>query len=62
MFLIEKNSTKSMGITKRLLYETASNWLGHSLDIACHYNAESRGTDDFAQGISDFLAKKDRIW
>jgi methylglutaconyl-CoA hydratase len=57
-----KNSPASLRATKKLLRMQGKEQLGRDLATAAEANAEMRKTDDFAEGLSAFLAKRGPVW
>ncbi len=56
------NSPQSLAATKRLLAAQNRPWLDAVIDAAMEANAESRGTDDFREGVAAFLEKRKPVW
>lgn len=56
------NSPQSLAGTKRLLAAQNKPWLDAAIHAAMEANAESRGTDDFREGVTAFLEKRKPVW
>ncbi len=59
---IEDCSPEAMRFTKRMISMKLHPHLEEMLEEACHFNAESRQTGDFREGISAFLEKRSPVW
>jgi methylglutaconyl-CoA hydratase len=59
---IRNNSPQAMLQTKTLLHELQGDKIEKRLEKACRFNAESRQTDDFKEGLQSFLEKRKPIW
>jgi methylglutaconyl-CoA hydratase len=57
-----KNSPASLAATKRLLNSYSERDLKWQLEAAIESNAAIRATDDFREGISSFLEKREPQW
>lgn len=60
--LLRTNSATAMGLTRKLLAETAGMSLEAGLKAAAIANARARQTDDCRKGIDAFLNKKPLLW
>jgi len=60
--LIRKNSPQAMKYTKKLLAEYKDSTFEKKLEQACHFNAKSRQTSDFKEGLQSFLEKRNPRW
>ncbi len=60
--LIEKNSSQSMEITKKMISEIQSLPFEEALQYASLMNANARSTDDCKRGVASFLDKTKLIW
>lgn len=60
--LIEKNSSQSMEITKKMISEIQSMPLEEALHYAAQMNAHARSTNDCKRGVSAFLNKTPLAW
>jgi methylglutaconyl-CoA hydratase len=56
------NSPQSLAGTKHLLALQNKPWLDAAIHAAMEANAESRGTDDFREGVTAFLEKRKPVW
>jgi methylglutaconyl-CoA hydratase len=59
---LKQNSAQSIQDTKRLFSEIIFSDLEAKLEKACEFNAHSRNTNDFKEGISAFLEKRMPNW
>lgn len=59
---LKQNSAQSIQDTKRLFSEIIFSDLESKLEKACEFNAHSRNTNDFKEGISAFLEKRKPNW
>jgi methylglutaconyl-CoA hydratase len=59
---LAENSPASLSATKKLLRELTRNELGNQIDLAIQANAAIRATEDFREGISSFLEKRQPKW
>jgi methylglutaconyl-CoA hydratase len=57
-----KNSPASLAATKRLLNSYSGRDLEWQLEAAIEANAAIRATEDFREGISSFLEKREPKW
>jgi methylglutaconyl-CoA hydratase len=60
--VLEANSPKSIGATKRLMAEQHRTWLDAAIELAMEANAQARETEDFREGIAAFLEKRKPVW
>ena len=56
--ILERASSQSIALTKRLLLDALGRPLAEALDRAAEVNALSRATEDYKQGIAHFLEHK----
>ena len=56
------SSPRSMGITKRLLWDAQFQTLGEAIDAADKEMALSLSTDDFREGVASFVEKRTPEW
>lgn len=56
------NSPQSLSATKQLLAAQNRAWLDASIVAAMEFNAKSRETPDFHEGITAFLEKRKPVW
>lgn len=59
---IRKNSPQAIRQTKKLLHNHQGGMLEEMLEQACQFNAESRQTSDFKEGLQSFLEKRKPNW
>ena len=59
---LRDNSSQSIDNTKKLFYDIIFDDLNNKLLKACEFNAHSRNTNDFKEGISSFLEKRKPNW
>jgi len=59
---LKTNSVQSIDQTKKLFSEIIFDDLESKLEKACEFNAHSRETTDFKEGISSFLEKRKPNW
>ena len=59
---IRKNSPQAIKQTKKLLHDHQGGMIEKRLEQACHFNAESRQTSDFKEGLKSFLEKRKPNW
>jgi len=59
---IRKNSPQAMSQTKLLLRDHQGDKLEKMLEQACKFNAKSRQTSDFKEGLQSFLEKRRPNW
>jgi methylglutaconyl-CoA hydratase len=59
---LKQNSAQSIQDSKRLFSEIIFSDLESKLEKACEFNAHSRNTNDFKEGISAFLEKRKPNW
>jgi methylglutaconyl-CoA hydratase len=59
---IRNNSPQAVTQTKELLHGYQSGTMEEMLEQACRFNAESRQTNDFKEGIQSFLEKRRPNW
>ncbi|HEY1731935.1 MAG TPA: enoyl-CoA hydratase-related protein [Terriglobales bacterium] len=57
-----RNSPASLLATKRLLKSYSSQELDRQIDAAVEENAQIRGTEDFREGVTSFLEKRNPRW
>jgi methylglutaconyl-CoA hydratase len=57
-----RNSPASLLATKRLLKSYSSQELDRQIDAAVEENAHIRGTEDFREGVTSFLEKRNPRW
>jgi len=59
---LKENSPQSLEYSKNLFSEIIFDDLDKKLIKACEFNAKSRGTGDFKEGITSFLEKRKPNW
>jgi methylglutaconyl-CoA hydratase len=57
-----RNSPASLLATKRLLKSYSTQELDRQIDAAVEENAQIRGTEDFCEGVTSFLEKRNPRW
>ena len=60
--IIRKNSPQAIKQTKKLLADHQGDMIKEMLEQACRYNAESRLTNDFKEGLQSFFEKREPDW
>jgi methylglutaconyl-CoA hydratase len=60
--LLVKNSSTSMGMTKKLMNQIMSMPLDEALDLAAEMNTTARSTEDCKKGLEAFLNKETIMW
>ncbi|MFZ0630014.1 MAG: enoyl-CoA hydratase-related protein [Acidobacteriaceae bacterium] len=59
---LQRNSPAAMEATKRLIGRFADRYLSDDIEAAVRASVQARSTDDFREGVTAFLEKRDPQW